>query len=106
MFRRIKSKVLMVILCTSLGALLLLSLTGIVSIVFLRNAIPRQGREMGNLAARDSETAMRDQVHLQLMQLAQDRAALTDERLRVIQTQTESVANIASRIYTYKSRYR
>ncbi|MDR1352220.1 MAG: hypothetical protein LBK05_02965, partial [Treponema sp.] len=105
MFKRIKSKVLMVILCTSLGAILLLSLTSMVSVVLLRNTVLRQGRNMGSLAARDSEAAMRDQVQRQLMELAQSRAAMTDEKLRAIQSQTQSVSNTASRIYTYKNRY-
>jgi sigma-B regulation protein RsbU (phosphoserine phosphatase) len=96
----------MVILCTSLGAILLLSLTSMVSVVLLRNTVMRQGRNMGSLVARDSEAAMEDQVQQQLVELAQSRAAMTDEKLRAIQSQTQSVSNTASRIYTYKSRYR
>jgi sigma-B regulation protein RsbU (phosphoserine phosphatase) len=61
---------------------------------------------MGNLVARDSEAAMQDQVQRQLMELAQSRAAMTDEKLRAVQNQTQSLSNTASRIYTYKSRYR
>jgi sigma-B regulation protein RsbU (phosphoserine phosphatase) len=85
--------------------ILLLSLTSVVGVAVLRETILRQGRNMGNLVARDSEAAMRDQVQQQLMELAQSRAAMTDEKLRVIQNQTQSLSSAASRIYTYKSRY-
>jgi sigma-B regulation protein RsbU (phosphoserine phosphatase) len=86
--------------------ILLLSLTSMVSVVLLRETILRQGRDMGNLVARDSEAAMRDQVQRQLVELAQSRAAMTDEKLKVLQNQTRSLSATASRIYTYKNRYR
>jgi sigma-B regulation protein RsbU (phosphoserine phosphatase) len=102
LFSRIKSKVLTIILSTSLGALLLLSAAGIVSIVYLRSASLEQGREIGDLAARGGQEAMQEQLRQQLGDLARDRAALTDEKLRAIQNQTEAVAEAASRISTYK----
>jgi sigma-B regulation protein RsbU (phosphoserine phosphatase) len=103
LFRRIKSKVLTIILGASLGALLLLSVTGIVGIVYLRTISLEQGQKIGEFAAQDSQKAMKEQVWRWLIDLTRDRAALTDEKLRAIQNQTEALAETASRIYTYKS---
>jgi sigma-B regulation protein RsbU (phosphoserine phosphatase) len=76
-----------------------------VSVVLLRDIVLRQGLSMGNIVAQDSDAAMRDQVQRRLVELAQSRAAITDEKLRAVQNQTQSVSSIASRIYTYKRFY-
>ncbi|GHV91010.1 hypothetical protein AGMMS50268_15130 [Spirochaetia bacterium] len=105
MFRRIRSKVLAVILSASLGALALLSVTGMVSIFRLRGAALDLGEQLGGAAARNSETALEDQMRQQILSLARDKAALTDEKLTVIQNQTKLAAEVATRIYTYKNLY-
>ncbi|GHV76066.1 hypothetical protein AGMMS49942_08870 [Spirochaetia bacterium] len=105
MFRRIRTKVFTVILSTSLGALALLSVTGMVSIFRLRGAALGLGEQLGGAAARHSQTALEDQVRQQILSLARDKAALTDEKLTAIQNQTTLAAEVATRIYTHKNFY-
>jgi sigma-B regulation protein RsbU (phosphoserine phosphatase) len=103
---KIKIKVLKVILSTSLGALLLLSITSMVSIFNMRQAVLVHSERLGETAAQSSLAALETQVQQQLVSLVQDKAALTDEKLAAIQNQTKMVAEIASHIYTYKDRYK
>ncbi|GHU08671.1 hypothetical protein FACS1894151_05000 [Spirochaetia bacterium] len=103
---KIRTKVLRVILTTSLGALILLSITSIVSIFNMRGTIMVESARLGSTAARDSESALEAQVRLQLQSLAEDKAALTDEKLTVIQNQTRMIAEVATNIYTNRSQYR
>ncbi|MDR0723209.1 MAG: SpoIIE family protein phosphatase [Treponema sp.] len=102
---KIRSKVLKVILSTSLGALLLLSVTSMIGIVIMRQAVMVHSDQLGKTAADNSQTALEVQVQQQLVSLAQDKAALTDSKLSLIQNQTKMVAEIASHIYTYKDQY-
>jgi sigma-B regulation protein RsbU (phosphoserine phosphatase) len=101
----IKTKILAVILSTSLGAVVLLSITGMTSILNLRQLTLGHSDRLGSTAAGDSQNALEVQVRNQLMSLAQDRAALTDEKLNAIQNQTRMIADVATRIYTYKNQY-
>ncbi|MDR2393763.1 MAG: SpoIIE family protein phosphatase [Treponema sp.] len=101
----IRTKVLKVILSTSLGALLLLGITGMVSIFNLRQTVLVHSDQLGGTAAQNSLIALEIQVQQQLLSLTQDKAALTDEKLSSIQNQTKMVAEIASHIYTYKDQY-
>jgi sigma-B regulation protein RsbU (phosphoserine phosphatase) len=102
---RIRNKVLGVILSTSLGALLLLSVTGMVSIFNMRSISIKHNYQLGNTAAENSQEALKSQVWEQLMSLAQDKAALSDEKLSAIQNQTKMLADMATNIYTYKNQY-
>jgi sigma-B regulation protein RsbU (phosphoserine phosphatase) len=105
MARQIKTKILTVILSTSLGAVVLLSITGMVSILNMRQLTLRHGDQLGNTAAGESQTALETQVRSQLLMLAQDRAALTDEKLNAIENQTRMAADVATQIYTYRNQY-
>jgi sigma-B regulation protein RsbU (phosphoserine phosphatase) len=105
MARQIKTKILMVILSTALGAVVLLSITGLVSILNMRRITLFHSDQLGSTAAGESQVALEAQVRNQLVSLAQDRAALTDEKLTAIQNQTRMIADIATQIYTYRDRY-
>jgi sigma-B regulation protein RsbU (phosphoserine phosphatase) len=76
-----------------------------VSILKLRGTILEQGERLGGTAARNSQAALTDQVRQQILSLARDKAALTDEKLAAIQNQTKLAAEVATRIYTYKNLY-
>ncbi|MDR1957401.1 MAG: hypothetical protein LBQ30_11195, partial [Treponema sp.] len=102
---KIRTKVLRVILSTSLGALVLLSVTVMVSIFNIRNTTLAQSDQLGAEAARSSQVALEAQVRQQIISLAEDKAALADEKLTTIQNQTKMVADIASHIFTYRAQY-
>jgi sigma-B regulation protein RsbU (phosphoserine phosphatase) len=84
----IRRKVLTVILSTSLGALLLLSLTGIVSILEMRDETLRHSGRLGDEAAVQAQEALATLVKRHLVSFVQDKAALMDEKLFSIQKQT------------------
>jgi hypothetical protein len=105
MFKQIKSRVLAVILSTSVGALLLLSLVCMVSILNIRRVALIHSDLLGGTAAEDGRVALELQMQRQLMTLAQDKASLADGKLSVIQNQTTMIADIATHIATYKSQY-
>jgi sigma-B regulation protein RsbU (phosphoserine phosphatase) len=84
----IRRKVLTVILSTSLGALVLLSLTGIVSILDMRNETLRHSKRLGDKAAVQAQEALATLVKRYLVSFVQDKAALMDEKLFSIQKQT------------------
>lgn len=101
----IRNKLLRVILLTALVTGLLLSLSWIISIFNLRSAVFKHSDQLGETAAGESEAALVNQVQQQLMNLAQDKAALIDERLLGIQYQTQMIADMATQIYTHKNQY-
>jgi sigma-B regulation protein RsbU (phosphoserine phosphatase) len=103
--KKIKTKVLQVILSTSLGALLLLCIITMISILNMRKTVLEESDRLGVTAARNSEAALEQQVRLQLISLAEDKAALTDEKLNVIMNQTRMAAEVATHIYTNKNQY-
>ncbi|MDR2246172.1 MAG: SpoIIE family protein phosphatase [Treponema sp.] len=103
---KIRIKVLRVILSTSLGTLLLLSITSLVGVFNMRQTVLVHSSQLGGSAAQSSLDALKTQVQQQLVSLAQDKALLTDEALIAIQNQTKMVAEIASHIYTHKDQYR
>ncbi|MFP3040557.1 SpoIIE family protein phosphatase [Treponema primitia] len=103
--KKIKTKVLRVILSTSLGALLLLCIITMISILNMRKTVLEESDQLGVTAARNSEAALEQQVRLQLMSLAEDKAALTDEKLNVIMNQTRMIAEVITHIYTNKDQY-
>jgi sigma-B regulation protein RsbU (phosphoserine phosphatase) len=102
----IKTKILTVILSTSLGSLLLLSLAVLVSVFNIRGTTLSHSDTLGEMAARDSQRALETQLQQQMMTFAQDKASLVDEKFRAMENQTRMVAEIAGHIYTYKERYR
>jgi sigma-B regulation protein RsbU (phosphoserine phosphatase) len=102
---QIRTKILTVILSTSLGAVLLLSVTGMTSILNMRRITLSHSDQLGNTAAEESQSALETQALNQLMSLVQDRAALADEKLLVIQNQTRMIAGLATQIYTNKNQY-
>ncbi|MFP3089596.1 SpoIIE family protein phosphatase [Treponema sp. TIM-1] len=102
----IKRKILIVILSTSLGALLVLSLATMVSILNIRRTTLSHNDTLGVMAAADSQKALEAQLQTQMMSLVRDKAALVNEKFRAMENQTKRVADIASDIYTYKDRYR
>ncbi|MDR1985803.1 MAG: SpoIIE family protein phosphatase [Treponema sp.] len=103
---KIKTKVFKVILSTSLGTLLLLSITSVITIVTMRQAVFVHSNQLGKTAADNSQAALEVQVQEQLMTLAQDKAALADEKLSAIQSHTKMVADIATTIYTHRDQYK
>ncbi|GHV69515.1 hypothetical protein AGMMS49928_12090 [Spirochaetia bacterium] len=103
---KIRTKVLRVILSTALGALILLGATSMISIFTMRRTVLDESDRLGSVAAEDSQIALEAQVQLQLRSLAEDKAALTDEKLASIQNQTRIVAEIATSIYTNPGLYR
>jgi sigma-B regulation protein RsbU (phosphoserine phosphatase) len=102
---KIRNKVLVVILSTSLGTLLLLSITAMVCIFTMRSTVLIESDQLGETAAQNSEMALEAQVQQQIMSLAEDKASLADENLKAIENQTKMIADIATNIYTYPSRY-
>jgi sigma-B regulation protein RsbU (phosphoserine phosphatase) len=106
MARRIRAKVLTVILSTSLGALLLLSIACMIGIFNIRTVALEHSDQLGGTAAKNSQTALETQMRRQLMTLAQDKAALTDEKLTVIQNYARMISDIATHIATDKDQYR
>jgi sigma-B regulation protein RsbU (phosphoserine phosphatase) len=103
--KKIKTKVLLVILSMSLGALLLLCIITMISIFKIRKTVLEESNQLGATVARNSEAALEYQVRLQLMSLAEDKAALTDEKLNVIMNQTKMTAEVITHIYTNKNQY-
>jgi sigma-B regulation protein RsbU (phosphoserine phosphatase) len=75
------------------------------SIFNMRQVVLVHSDQLGRTAAQNSQAALEVQVKQQLISLAQDRAALTDEKLSAIQKQTKMVADIATTIYTHKNLY-
>jgi hypothetical protein len=102
----IKGKVLAVILSTSLGSLLLLSLAALVSIFNIRGTALFHSDTLGEVAARESQHALETQLQQQMLSFARDKAALVSEKFRIMEQRTRMVADIAGHIYTYKDRYR
>jgi hypothetical protein len=106
MFKHIKSKVLTVILCTSLGALMLLSVITLVNIFNMRSGILAHSDHLGSVAVEDSQEALEGQMRKQIVILAQEKAAYTDDKLLFIQNQTRAVAEMATQVYTHKDLYK
>ncbi|GMO31016.1 MAG: hypothetical protein Ta2F_06080 [Termitinemataceae bacterium] len=104
-YGKIRQKILKVILSTSLAAVVFLSLTSLLSIINLRSNIQLQSNTMGNSIADRSQAALEEQAKLHLINLVEDKASLTNEKLLEIQNQTKMVSDIACNIYTYKNRY-
>jgi sigma-B regulation protein RsbU (phosphoserine phosphatase) len=101
----IKGKVLSVILSTSLGSLLLLSLAALVSIFNIRGITLSHSDTLGEMAARESQAALETQLQQQMINLARDKAALVNEKFRALENQTKMVAETAGQIYTFKEQY-
>jgi sigma-B regulation protein RsbU (phosphoserine phosphatase) len=106
MNKQIKRKVLTVILSTSLGAMLLSSITWVGSIFAFRNTIEQMNETFWETAVSKSHTALVGQVQEHLATLAQAKAKLTDERLSAMKIQTETIADVAGQMYTYRTQYR
>jgi sigma-B regulation protein RsbU (phosphoserine phosphatase) len=102
----IKSKVLIVILSTSLGSLLLLSLAAMASILNIRGISLSYSDTLGEVAALDSQKALETQLQQQMTSFARDKAALVSEKFRAIERHTIMVAEIVGHIYTHKDQYR
>ena len=62
--RQIRTKILTVILATSLGALVLLSIVGMVSILDMRRLTLLHNDRLGNTAAGESQAALEARVPL------------------------------------------
>jgi sigma-B regulation protein RsbU (phosphoserine phosphatase) len=105
MFKQIKTRVLTVILSTSLGALLFLSIVCMISIFNIRKVSLVHSDQLGGMAAEDGRVALEIQMQRQLMTLAQDKASLADGKLSVIQNQTKMMAEMATHLATDKSHY-
>jgi sigma-B regulation protein RsbU (phosphoserine phosphatase) len=102
----IKGKVLIVMLSTSLGSLLALSLAVLVSIFNIRGTTLSHSDALGEVAARESQKALETQLRQQMINFARDKASLVNEKFRIMENQTVMVAEIAGHIYTHKERYR
>ncbi|MDR2739613.1 MAG: SpoIIE family protein phosphatase [Treponema sp.] len=102
----IKGKVLIVILSTSLGSLLLLSLAVMVSIFNIRGTTLSHSDNLGEVAARESQKSLETQLQKQMISFARNKASLVNEKFRIMENQTRMTAEIAGHIYTYKERYR
>jgi hypothetical protein len=82
----IKGKVLIVILSTSLGFLLLLSLAVLVSIFNIRGTTFSHSDTLGEVVVQES------QLQQQMLNLVRDKASLVNEKFRVMENQTLMVA--------------
>lgn len=102
----IKTKVVRVILATSISALALISVASMISIFTIRRLTLQHSNNLGVTASGNSQIALKDQVEQQLRSLALDKAALTDEKLAAIQNQTKMAADMATHIYANKTHYR
>jgi hypothetical protein len=87
-YNMIRRKVLTVILSTSLGALVLLSLTAILSMLNMRDETLRHSTRLGGEAAGQAQEALATLVKRHLVSLVRDKAALMDEKLFSIQKQS------------------
>ncbi|MDR2841966.1 MAG: SpoIIE family protein phosphatase [Spirochaetaceae bacterium] len=105
-YGKIKKKILHVILSAALGAVLLLSVANIVSILNMRSSIKTHGNVLGSDVAEESVRAMEEQAKHHLMALVEDKANLTNEKLVDIQNKTIMTANIATNIFTNKNNYK
>ncbi|MDR2403915.1 MAG: SpoIIE family protein phosphatase [Spirochaetaceae bacterium] len=101
----IKGKVLIVILSTSLGSLLLLSLATLVSIFNIRGTTLSHSDTLGEVVAGESQKALEAQMRQQMINFARDKASLADEKFRIIENYIVMTADIISHIYTYKEQY-
>jgi sigma-B regulation protein RsbU (phosphoserine phosphatase) len=101
----IKGKVLIVILSTSLGSLLLLSLAALASIFNIRGTTLSHSDTLGEVAARESQKALETQLRQQMINFVRDKASLVNEKFRIMENQTLMVAEIAGHIYTHKELY-
>ncbi|GMO45981.1 MAG: hypothetical protein Ta2G_00970 [Termitinemataceae bacterium] len=105
-YGKIKSKILKIVLITALSAVLLMSITCFFSILNLRSIVETESLELGNSAAREGANALEKQAKLALVNLVQDKASLTNEKLSEIQNQTKMVADIATNIYSNPASYK
>jgi len=101
----IKTKVLRVMLLSSLGAALVITIAGMTGILNARGASLSQGDVLGSAAAGLSKEALEDFARKSLGRMAQDGAALTDEKLIAIQNYTRMLSDTATHIYTNRYDY-
>ncbi|MDR0908505.1 MAG: SpoIIE family protein phosphatase [Spirochaetaceae bacterium] len=104
--KTIRTKVLRSILALSLGVIVALSVTMFIALMRMQNTVLSDSTNIGQSAANDSQNALLSQVKEELTMLANDRADITDERLKAIMEQTEAVATLASEIYTHPENYK
>jgi sigma-B regulation protein RsbU (phosphoserine phosphatase) len=72
----------------------------------MRRGILEHSGHLGAAAVKDSQEALEDQARKQIVTLAQEKAAYTDDKLLFIQNQTRAVAEMATQVYTHKDRYK
>ncbi|MDR2660203.1 MAG: SpoIIE family protein phosphatase [Spirochaetaceae bacterium] len=102
----IARKVLIVVTAISLGALLLLSAISIASILAIRKTTLELSNNLVNEAMQESQQTIESQIKWNLMNLANDKAALIDGPFKNIRNQTRMTAMIAGNIYTNPDLYK
>jgi sigma-B regulation protein RsbU (phosphoserine phosphatase) len=101
----IKNKILVVILSTTLGSLLVLDLAVLVSITDIRRITLSYSDGLGKQATEDSQKALKAEIQQDMVRLAWDKAALVNEKFRIMENQTRRLAAAADYIYTHKEQY-
>jgi sigma-B regulation protein RsbU (phosphoserine phosphatase) len=102
----IKNKILTVILSTTLGSLLVLGLVVMVSITDIRRITLSYSDDLGRQATEDSKAVLETEIRHEMIRLARDKAALVNEKFRIMENQTRRLAAAADYIYTHKEQYR
>jgi sigma-B regulation protein RsbU (phosphoserine phosphatase) len=92
-------------LLSSLGAALVIGITGMAGILNARKTSLSLSDILGSRAAELSQRTLAETARVSLVRLARDSAALTDEKLIAIQNYTRMVSDIATWIYTNRSQY-
>jgi sigma-B regulation protein RsbU (phosphoserine phosphatase) len=101
----IKRKVLAIIVSVSMGSLLLLSLATMVSTLNIRDTTIAHSDTLEEKALKNSQNALENQLRQEMLDLAQDKALLVNEKFLTIENQTRRVADITGHIYTHKEQY-
>lgn len=106
MFRHIKTRVLVMLLCLSLGASLILSGICLSGIYKMRKDELLKGKDLGERTADISRNTLQQKATQEMLKTADDRAALTNEKLAAIAGHTRMIADVAGKIYTHKENYK
>lgn len=104
-FQSIKKKIVKFVLIFLLIDFAAITISTVVSMFIIRNNTERTSRELGDTAAESSSASLEQQVEQTLLLTSRGIADQSDEKLRVIENQTEMIANQAAYIYSHPEQY-
>lgn len=103
--RSIRKKILALVVLVSMLGFVILGATSMFSMYHMRGEMAADSNVLGKTAADDSSAALEKKAKDELMTLSRGIAAVSDEKLQIIENQTTMVANMASQIYSNPSLY-